>query len=91
MWKGPSQVKLEDDLKELLNDVEAYSGLPCGPKGGCIFITDDCTSIDAALVKLLHGGSSYDFTYKLWDILKGNIKYYFYVCTKFLIAFSNQF
>ncbi|XP_077287729.1 uncharacterized protein LOC143912320 [Arctopsyche grandis] len=70
LWKGPSQVKLEDDLKELLNDVEAYSGLPCGPKGGCIFITDDCTSIDAALIKLLYGGSSYDFTYKLWDILR---------------------
>lgn len=71
-WKNINLDELESRLKELLNEVEIYGGLACGPKGGCICISEDTTSLRQVFHILNTTGSSNDFTFKLWEILKGN-------------------
>lgn len=71
-WKNIHLDELENRLKELLNEVEIYGGLACGPKGGCICISEDTTSLRQVFQILNIEGSSNDFTFKLWEILKGS-------------------
>lgn len=58
-------------LTDLLNETETYTYTSECPSGGCICITDDTTSLKQAMNLMSNCGSSNDFTYKLWDILRG--------------------
>ncbi|KAI5637747.1 RZZ complex, subunit zwilch domain-containing protein [Phthorimaea operculella] len=57
-------------LNNLLNETETYAYTAECPAGGCICITDDTTTLKQCLSSMCANGSSNDFTYKLWDILR---------------------
>ncbi|OWR47437.1 hypothetical protein KGM_210691 [Danaus plexippus plexippus] len=57
-------------LTELLNETEMYTYTAECPVGGCICVTEDTTSLRQCMSVLSSQGSSNDFTYKLWDILR---------------------
>ncbi|KAJ8719141.1 hypothetical protein PYW07_016697 [Mythimna separata] len=57
-------------VNELLNETETYAYTAERPAGGCIFVTEDTTTLGQCLKDMNTIGSSNDFTYKLWDILK---------------------
>ncbi|CAH0723588.1 unnamed protein product, partial [Brenthis ino] len=57
-------------LTDLLNETETYTYTAECPAGGCICITDDTSNLKQAMAMMSNHGSSNDFTYKLWDILR---------------------
>lgn len=72
--KKPNNAKR---LKELLNDTETYAYTAEFPAGGCICINEDTSSLSQCLTEMRAIGSSNDFTYKLWDVLRGIYFYFF--------------
>ncbi|XP_049870970.1 protein zwilch isoform X1 [Pectinophora gossypiella] len=67
---GTKQPNNSKRLNELLNETETYAYTAECPAGGCICITDDTTTLKQCLSAMSAHGSSNDFTYKLWDILR---------------------
>nr|XP_049693129.1 uncharacterized protein LOC110373326 [Helicoverpa armigera] len=65
--KRPNNTKR---VNELLNETETYAYTAEVPAGGCICITEDTTTLGQCLHSMNTIGSSNDFTYKLWDILR---------------------
>ncbi|XP_073952221.1 uncharacterized protein [Choristoneura fumiferana] len=57
-------------LNQLLNDTEAYAYTADYPEGGCVCVTDNTTTLKECLSAMNVKGSSNDFIYKLWDILR---------------------
>ncbi|KAH9636121.1 hypothetical protein HF086_008421 [Spodoptera exigua] len=57
-------------VNELLNETETYAYTAECPAGGCICVTEDTTTLGQCLNDMNTIGSSNDFTYKLWDILR---------------------
>ncbi|GBP71503.1 hypothetical protein EVAR_57068_1 [Eumeta japonica] len=57
-------------LTELLNEVETYTYTAQCQKGGFICYTEETVSLKQCLDAMEVNGSSNDFTYRLWDILK---------------------
>lgn len=57
-------------IHELMEEVEIYSYAAQSQKGGCICINDESKYLAQTLTLMGKGGSSNDFTYRLWDILK---------------------
>lgn len=68
--KRPNNTKR---VNELLNETETYAYTAECPAGGCICITEDTTTLGQCLNAMNTIGSSNDFTYKLWDILRGKL------------------
>lgn len=60
-------------INNLLNETEIYTYTAECPAGGCICVTDDTTSLRQCMNAMCSQGSSNDFTYKLWDILRGEL------------------
>lgn len=58
-------------LNKLFNETEIYTYTAECPAGGCICVTEDTDSLRQCLSSMAVNGSSNDFTYKLWDILRG--------------------
>ncbi|XP_050680283.1 protein zwilch isoform X2 [Leptidea sinapis] len=56
-------------LKELLNETEMYTYTADCPAGGCLCVTEDTTSLRQCMADMKRGSSN-DFTYKLWDVLR---------------------
>ncbi|KAG6444971.1 hypothetical protein O3G_MSEX003691 [Manduca sexta] len=67
---GTTQPNNAKRLNELLNETETYAYTAECPAGGCICITEDTTTLNQCLNLMNRLGSSNDFTYKLWDILR---------------------
>lgn len=67
---GTRQFDNAKRIDELLNETETYAYTSKCPAGGCICITEDTTSLGQCLTEMNRVGSSNDFTYKLWDILR---------------------
>ncbi|KAJ2947574.1 hypothetical protein O0L34_g17367 [Tuta absoluta] len=67
---GAKQPNNSKRLNNLLNETETYAYTAECPAGGCICITDDTTTLKQCLSSMCANGSSNDFTYKLWDILR---------------------
>ncbi|XP_052754511.1 protein zwilch isoform X1 [Galleria mellonella] len=65
--KKPNNTKR---LSELLNETETYAYTAECPAGGCTCVTEDTSSLRQCLSAMNAEGSSNDFTYKLWDILR---------------------
>ncbi|XP_013173770.1 PREDICTED: uncharacterized protein LOC106122375 [Papilio xuthus] len=66
-------VKISDvtkRLNKLFNETEIYTYTAECPAGGCICVTEDTDSLRQCLSSMAANGSSNDFTYKLWDILR---------------------
>ncbi|XP_061705258.1 protein zwilch-like [Cydia pomonella] len=57
-------------LNQLLNETEAYAYTAQYPEGGCVCVTENTTSLKQCLSVMNAEGSSNDFIYKLWDILR---------------------
>ncbi|XP_026731698.1 uncharacterized protein LOC113496621 [Trichoplusia ni] len=57
-------------VNELLNETETYAYTAECPTGGCICVSEDTTTLRQCLNDMNTIGSSNDFTYKLWDILR---------------------
>ncbi|XP_013142227.1 PREDICTED: uncharacterized protein LOC106106224 [Papilio polytes] len=57
-------------LNKLFNETEIYTYTAECPAGGCICVTEDTDSLRQCLSSMAVNGSSNDFTYKLWDILR---------------------
>ncbi|CAH2085310.1 unnamed protein product [Euphydryas editha] len=57
-------------INNLLNETEMYTYTAECPAGGCICVTEDTTSLRQCMNAMCSQGSSNDFTYKLWDILR---------------------
>ncbi|XP_068624675.1 protein zwilch [Battus philenor] len=68
--QGMKQSNVKKRLNELLNLTEIYTYTAECPAGGCICITEDTNSLKQCLSAMRAKGSSNDFTYKLWDILR---------------------
>lgn len=58
-------------LTDLLKETEIYTYTAECPAGGCLCVTEDTTTLKQCLNDLSKKGSSNDFTYKLWDVLRG--------------------
>lgn len=58
-------------LTNLLNETETYAYTAECPAGGCICVNEDTSSLNQCLKDMNSMGSSNDFTYKLWDVLRG--------------------
>ncbi|CAH2040708.1 unnamed protein product, partial [Iphiclides podalirius] len=67
---GVKKPNVTKRLNELLNETEMYTYTAECPAGGCICITEDTSSLKQCLSSMCANGSSNDFTYKLWDILR---------------------
>ncbi|KAL4716326.1 hypothetical protein ACJJTC_014806 [Scirpophaga incertulas] len=57
-------------LNELLSETETYAYTAEYPAGGCICVTDYTATLKECFAVMAVNGSSNDFTYRLWDILK---------------------
>ncbi|XP_052739694.1 protein zwilch isoform X2 [Bicyclus anynana] len=57
-------------LNNLLNETETYTYTAECPAGGCVCVTEDTSSLRQCMSAMSAQGSSNDFTYKLWDILR---------------------
>ncbi|XP_045496770.1 protein zwilch [Colias croceus] len=57
-------------LNELLNETEIYTYTAECPTGGCLCVTDNTTTLRQCMNDMNKMGSSNDFTYKLWDVLR---------------------
>ncbi|CAK1541318.1 unnamed protein product [Leptosia nina] len=57
-------------LNDLLNETEIYTYTAECPTGGCLCVTEDTTTLKKCMSDLNKKGSSNDFTYKLWDVLR---------------------
>lgn len=68
---GSRQPNNEKRINELLNETETYAYIAECPAGGCICISEDTSRLGQCLSEMNAIGSSNDFTYKLWDILRG--------------------
>ncbi|CAG4969901.1 unnamed protein product [Parnassius apollo] len=68
--QGMKQSNVTNRLNELLNETETYTYTAECPAGGCICITEDTNTLKQCLSSMCANGSSNDFTYKLWDILR---------------------
>jgi hypothetical protein len=66
--KSPNNSKR---LSGLLNETETYAYTAECPTGGCMCVTEDTTSLKQCMGAMNSIGSSNDFTYKLWDVLRG--------------------
>lgn len=67
---GMKRLNNSKRINNLLNETEIYTYTAECPAGGCICITDDTTSLRQCMNAMCSQGSSNDFTYKLWDILR---------------------
>lgn len=67
---GTKRPNNADRLDTLLNETETYAYTAECPAGGCICITEDTNTLSQCLKDMCAGGSSNDFTYKLWDVLR---------------------
>ncbi|XP_059058600.1 uncharacterized protein LOC131852039 [Achroia grisella] len=67
---GMKKANNKKRLSELLNETETYAYTAECPTGGCTCVTEDTTSLRQCLSAMNAEGSSNDFTYKLWDILR---------------------
>ncbi|XP_075975984.1 zwilch kinetochore protein [Anticarsia gemmatalis] len=67
---GTRQPNNAKRVNELLNETETYAYTAECPAGGCICVTEDTNSLGQCLTDMTSIGSSNDFTYKLWDILR---------------------
>lgn len=65
--KHPNNAKR---LTDLLNETELYAYTSECPAGGCLCVDEDTTSLGQCMTRMNTNGSSNDFTYKLWDILR---------------------
>ncbi|XP_060802132.1 protein zwilch [Amyelois transitella] len=68
--QGEKRVNNTKRLNDLLNETETYAYTAECPAGGCICVTEDTTSLKQCLGAMNVDGSSNDFTYKLWDVLR---------------------
>ncbi|KAL0832257.1 hypothetical protein ABMA28_001705 [Loxostege sticticalis] len=57
-------------LNNLLNETEMYAYTAEFPPGGCTCIGEDTTSLKQCMAAMQARGSSNDFTYRLWDVLR---------------------
>ncbi|XP_041968847.1 uncharacterized protein LOC121725791 [Aricia agestis] len=67
---GTKRVDTAKRLERLLNEAETYTYTAECPSGGCLCVTEDTSSLKHCLSAMQADGSSNDFTYKLWDILR---------------------
>ncbi|CAB3222288.1 unnamed protein product [Arctia plantaginis] len=67
---GSRQPNNEKRINELLNETETYAYTAECPAGGCICISEETSRLGQCLSEMNAMGSSNDFTYKLWDILR---------------------
>ncbi|XP_045449260.1 protein zwilch, partial [Melitaea cinxia] len=67
---GMKRLNNSKRINNLLSETEIYTYTAECPAGGCICVTDDTTSLRECMNAMCSQGSSNDFTYKLWDILR---------------------
>ncbi|RVE54581.1 hypothetical protein evm_000702 [Chilo suppressalis] len=67
---GAKRVNNSKRLNNLLNETETYAYTSEFPAGGCLCVTEDTTTLKQCMGTMNSNGSSNDFTYKLWDILR---------------------
>ncbi|XP_072949977.1 protein zwilch [Epargyreus clarus] len=67
---GMKKLNNSKRLTELLNETENYTYTAECPVGGFLAITEDTSTLKQCLTGLCTSGSSNDFTYKLWDVLR---------------------
>ncbi|XP_034828863.2 protein zwilch [Maniola hyperantus] len=70
VFQGMKRLNNTKRLNNLLNETETYTYTAECPAGGCICITEDTSSLRQCMSSMSTQGSSNDFTYKLWDILR---------------------
>lgn len=73
IMKAHTVISLKDNnrrLNNLLKEVNMYTYMVKPQKGGFICAPNKCNSLKQCLESMNKGGSSNDFTYRLWDILK---------------------
>ncbi|XP_046967222.1 uncharacterized protein LOC124535168 [Vanessa cardui] len=67
---GMKRLNNSKRINNLLNETEMYTYTAECPAGGCICVTEDTTTLRQCMTAMCSQGSSNDFTYKLWDILR---------------------
>ncbi|XP_047517944.1 uncharacterized protein LOC125057997 [Pieris napi] len=67
---GMRRYNNEKRLTDLLKETEIYTYTAECPAGGCLCVTEDTTTLKQCMNDLNKKGSSNDFTYKLWDVLR---------------------
>ncbi|CAG9787108.1 unnamed protein product [Diatraea saccharalis] len=67
---GAKRLNNSKRLNNLLNETETYAYTAEYPAGGCTCVTEDTTTLKQCFKAMEMNGSSNDFTYKLWDILR---------------------
>ncbi|CAH2261905.1 jg6986 [Pararge aegeria aegeria] len=70
IFQGMKRLNNTKRLNNLLNETETYTYTAECPAGGCVCITEDTSSLRQCMSNMTTQGSSNDFTYKLWDILR---------------------
>ncbi|XP_063827006.1 uncharacterized protein LOC135076473 [Ostrinia nubilalis] len=70
MVPGSKRLDNTKRLNDLLNETEIYAYTAEFPPGGCICISEDTTSLKQCMAAMQARGSSNDFTYRLWDVLR---------------------
>ncbi|XP_053605768.1 uncharacterized protein LOC128672559 [Plodia interpunctella] len=68
--QGEKRIDNHKKVQNLLNETETYAYTAESPAGGCVCVTADTASLAQGLAAMSTCGSSNDFTYKLWDVLR---------------------